>query len=221
MIMLKGNWLAGPGRGWGREWEAKKSFRCDGKVGLKRLISHYHQKVIWLSQRIHVQILWSVKALLSLHNDEPMVCQLWVGAMVFLPSLSSVAQKRIRPIRFLGCNHPYLNFLPCVYWISFFFFFCYPFFQYFQLFQLFFLCSFFPIHLQRPTCAADGPAAQPMDVGKTASAREHQLFFLLTEHPMFMTDQWRRVGECSQIKQKKFALVISMWESCPWLMVLQ
>lgn len=103
----------------------------------------------------------------------------------------------------------------------FFFFFCYPFFQYFQLFQLFFLCSFFPIHLQRPTCAADGPAAQPMDVGKTASAREHQLFFLLTEHPVFMTAQWRRVGECSQIKQKKFALVISMWESCPWLMVLQ
>lgn len=36
-----------------------------------------------------------------------------------VPSLPSVAQKLIRPIRFSGCNYPYLNFLPCVYWISF------------------------------------------------------------------------------------------------------
>lgn len=154
----------------------------------------------------------TLKDLGSFHSDQAMVSHwLLVGTIVFL--LAYVSEGSSAPFDCWDATIPTSISYPMS--VTFFY----------QLFQLSFLCSCFPVQVQRNFCAVKRPTAQPKDVRKTASTRRTSVLF-----PPHWTScvlpsglvigQWRRAGEYGQIKQRRFALVRATWESHPWLMGL-
>lgn len=163
MSTLRGSWMAAPGGDWERGRSKAKVQKCHQIWIAVGLISH----CIILSSEIHLTELENthantLKDLGSLHSDQAMVSHwLLVGTIVFL--LSYVSEGSSAPFDCWDATIPTSISYPMS--VTFFY----------QLFQLSFLCSCFPVQVQRIFCAVKRPTAQPKDVRKTASTRTHNI----------------------------------------------
>jgi len=190
---VEGNWLTGSGGDWDGEGEAKWRLRSATRSELKwdwfLTVLFSPQKAIWRSWKVDMQILWTLKDLGSLHSDRASGQSLafsWNhGVPTFLCHWGLIS-----PVQLLGCNHPYLHFLPHVcdiFWLFLPVFSALP-----TLFSLF----LFPhIGAENFLCCR-GPQHDQRIWGKLPLQGEHQFFFLPTEHPVFFPqDSWQLSGE--------------------------